>query len=291
MPTRLGPEEYKGRVDNLTIEIDRLDAKIAQAKAQGNRALREKLEFEKKRKINILEYGISITDYVEKLSSNKNVLQQRTYVVVSYYSAEIGGGLDRFSKEEIYNMCFSELYTRCQNIASALATSQITSSILDSEELAELLYIAYNRDEAELLQLSKALDSQYDALYSTGKDVLKKKQEKLDKEISLAAIDMATDSILKADKRRQIEELDLQINKEERIKQKANELLDSYKDQLDSRVFKYAKEEVENSGKEKEEQKQKIEAKERPRLKEGQKSPQTTTVIRKKVVKKRKLEN
>lgn len=280
-------EEYKARVDNLTVEIDRLDAKIVQAKAHGNRALREKLEFEKKRKINILEYGISITDYVEKLSSNKNVLQQRTYVVVSYYSAEIGGGLDRFSKEEIYNMCFSELYTRCQNIASSLATSQITSSILDSEELAELLYIAYNRDEAELLQLSKALDSQYDALYSTGKDVLKKKQEKLDKEISLAAIDMATDSILKADKRKQIEELDIQINKEERIKQKANELLDSYKDQLDSRVFKYAKEEIENSGKEKE----KVEAKEKPRLKEGQKSSQTTPVIRKKVVKKRKLEN
>ena len=109
-------EEYKARVDNLTIEIDRLDARIAQAKSQGNRALREKLEFEKKRKVNILEYGISITDYVEKLSSNKNVLQQRTYVVVSYYSAEIGGGLDKFSKEEIYNMCFSELYTRCQNI-------------------------------------------------------------------------------------------------------------------------------------------------------------------------------
>ena len=97
-------EEYKARVDNLTIEIDRLDARIAQARAQGNRALREKLEFEKKRKVNILEYGISITDYVEKLSSNKNVLQQRTYVVVSYYSAEIGGGLDKFSKEEIYNI-------------------------------------------------------------------------------------------------------------------------------------------------------------------------------------------
>lgn len=292
-------EEYKARVDNLTIEIDRLDAKIVQAKAHGNRALREKLEFEKKRKINILEYGISITDYVEKLSSNKNVLQQRTYVVVSYYSAEIGGGLDRFSKEEIYNMCFSELYTRCQNIASALATSQITSSILDSEELAELLYIAYNRDEAELLQLSKALDSQYDALYSTGKDVLKKKQEKLDQEISLAAIDMATDSILKADKRKQIEELEIQINKEEKIKQKANELLDSYKDQLDKRVYKFAKEEIENSGKEEEKQiekhaEKKVERQaqaERPRLREGQKSSQTTPVVRKKVVKKRKLED
>ena len=245
-------EDYKVRVDNLTIEIDKLNAKIAQAKAQGNRALKEKLEFERRRKLNILEYGISITDYVEKLSSNKNVLQQRTYVVVSYYSAEIGGGLDKFSKEEIYNMCFSELYTRCQNISSSLANSQITSSILDSEELAELLYVAYNRDESELLQLSKALDAQYDALYSTGKDVLKKKQEKLDQEISLAAIDMATDSILKADKRKQIEELELQINKEEKIKQKASELLDTYKNQLDKRVYKLAKDEIENSRKENE---------------------------------------
>ena len=278
-------EDYKARVDNLTVEIDRLDAKIAQAKTQGNRALREKLEFEKRRKVNILEYGISITDYVEKLSSNKNVLQQRTYVVVSYYSAEIGGGLDKFSKEEIYNMCFSELYTRCQNIASSLATSQITSSILDSEELAELLYIAYNRDESELLQLSKALDSQYDALYSTGKDVLKKKQEKLDQEISLAAIDMATDSILKADKRKQIEELEIQINKEEKIKQKASELLDTYKDQLDKRVFKYAKEEIENSGNKKDEEARK-------KLAEGNTTPsQTSPGVRKKIVKKRRTEN
>lgn len=280
-------EDYKVRVDNLTIEIDKLNAKIAQAKAQGNRALKEKLEFERRRKLNILEYGISITDYVEKLSSNKNVLQQRTYVVVSYYSAEIGGGLDKFSKEEIYNMCFSELYTRCQNISSSLANSQITSSILDSEELAELLYVAYNRDESELLQLSKALDAQYDALYSTGKDVLKKKQEKLDQEISLAAIDMATDSILKADKRKQIEELELQINKEEKIKQKASELLDTYKSQLDKRVYKLAKDEIENSRKENEIQK----PKQTPKLEEGKKSSQTNPVVRKKIVKKRRMEN
>ena len=242
-------EEYKSRVDNLTNEIEKIDAKISQAKSQGNKALREKLEFEKRRKVNILEYGISITDYVEKLSSNKNVLQQKTYVVVTYYSAEIGGGLDKYSKEEIYNMCFSELYTRCQNIASALATSQITSEILDSEQLAELLYVAYNRDEAEFLQLSKALESQYDALYSTGKDVLQKKQEKIDQEINIAAIDMATDSILKADRQKQIEELEVAISKEEKIKQKASEILDSYQNQLDPRVFQLAKEEVENSTK------------------------------------------
>jgi len=241
-------EGYKARVDTLTVDISKLEAKIAQARTNGNRALREKFEFERRRKINILEYGMSITDYVEKLSANKNVLQQKTYVVLSYYTAELGTGLDKYSKEEIYNMCFSELYTRCQNVASALATSQVSSTILDSEQLAELLYIAYNRDESEMVNLSKAIDSQYDSLYSTGKDVLQKKQEKLDQEINIAAIDLATDSILKADKQKQIEELELKINKEERIKEKANELLDSYQNQLDPRVFSLAKQEIEKTG-------------------------------------------
>jgi len=267
--------EYKSRVDTLYLEIEKLDEKISQAKQQGNKPLREKLEFEKRRKVNILEYGISITDYVEKLSSNKNVLQQRTYVVVSYYSAEIGGGLDKYSKEEIYNMCFSELYTRCQNIASALATSQVTSKILESEELAELLYVAYNRDESEFLQLNKVIESQYDSLYSTGKDILQKKQEKIDQEINIAAIDMATDSILKADRQKQIEELEVAISKEEKIKQKASEILDSYENQLDPRVFQLAKQEIE-----------KPEKQDVPQLEEA-----NVNAPKKKIVKKKKLES
>ena len=157
-------------------------------------------------------------------------------------------------------------------------TSQITSTILDSEQLAELLYVAYNRDEAEVLQLTKALDAQYDALYSSGKDVLTKKQEKLDKEINIAAIDMATDSLLKADRQKQIEELDLAISKEEKIKQKANEILDAYQQQLDPRVYQLAKEEVKKNGKqEAKEETPKLEA---PKL----------GVTKKKIVKRRKIE-
>ncbi len=235
---------YKNRVDSLAQDIQKLDAKIVQVKAQGNKPLLDKLNFERRRKINVLEYGIDITDYVERLSANKNILQQRTYVIVSYYSAEIGGSLENYSKEEIYNMCFSELYTRCQNIASALATAQIQSNILDSEELAELLYVAYNRDEAELLNFSKALNSQFDALYSTGKDVLQKKQEKLDQEINLDAIDLATDSILKADRIKQQEDLQNSISKTQKIKEKALELLDTYEEQLHPRVYELAKDEI-----------------------------------------------
>ncbi len=271
--------KYKERVDSLAQDIQRLDAKIVQVKAQGNRQMLDKLNFERRRKINVLEYGIDITDYVEKLSSNKNVLQQRTYVIVSYYSAEIGGSLENYSKEEIYNMCFSELYTRCQNIASALATAQIQSTILDSEELAELLYIAYNRDEAEILQFSKALNSQYDALYSTGKDVLQKKQEKLDKEINLDAIDIATDSILKADRMKQQEDLEISMSKNQRVKERAMELLDTYEEQLHPRVYELAKEQVDKTIIEREEE----EARKNNANKGEQKQieePKKTTVVR-----------
>ena len=238
-------EKYKSRVETLSDEIKKLDIKIAQANTQGDRALKEKLNFEKRRKENVLEYGVDITDYVERLSSNKNILQQKTYVVLSYYAAEIGGNVDNYSKEEIYGMCFSELYTRCQNIASALATCQVSCKILDSEELAELLYIAYNRDEAELYQLAKALDSQFDALYSTGKDVIEKQQERLDKEINATALDLATSSIIKADKIKQQEELRIQLDKDQKVKTKAMELLDNYENQLDPRTYQLAKNQVE----------------------------------------------
>lgn len=279
--------EYKERVDSMAMELDKTDAKIAQAQMSGNKALKEKLEFEKRRKINVLEYGINITDYIEKLSSNQNILQQRTYVIVPYYSIEIGIGTENYSKEELYNMCFSELYTRCQNIASALGTSQVTCKILDSEELSELLYIAYNRDESELLQLSKAIDAQYDALYSTGKEVLQKKQEKLDREINIEAIDLATDSILKADKQKEIEELELTINREDMVKERALELIDTYEEQLNPRVYELAKKEVEKSTEEIKEQKQ-TETKETPKIEEPIRE---TDVQKRKIIRRKQAEN
>lgn len=241
--------KYRERVSNLSDELRRLDVKINQAKMNDNRAMLEKLDFEKRRKRSVLEYGQNITEYVERLSSNKNILQQKTYVVISYYSVELGGSIDRYSKEELNGLCFSELYTRAQNVISALGTSQVNCKILNSEELSELLYVAYNRDDSELYQISKMLDAQFDSLYSTGKDVIQKRQEKLDQEINIAAIDLTTDSILKADKRKKAEEEALNRDKAQKIKEQALGLLGQYEDQLDPKVYEYATEEIESASK------------------------------------------
>lgn len=235
-------DEYKARVNSIADEIKELETQRKEAVKEGNTEKEERIAFDIKRKQNVLEYGTDISEYIGKMSLNKNVLQQKTYVIVSYFASEIGN-TSNYSKEEIRNICFSELYTRCQSIIRTLAASQVYGRVLESEELAELLYIAYNRDDSELYQLSKALDAEYDALYTTGKDVLVKKQEKIEEELEVEAVDLATDSIMAADRRLKDEK-----ERKARIREKAVEIVDEYKDQLDPELYKATKEEILNSG-------------------------------------------
>lgn len=232
-------DEYKNKVSEIAQEVEKLNARIQAAKDTKNERLLQKLQFEKKRKERVLDYGMDIAEYVARMSLNKNVLQQRTYLILSYFASETGATSET-SPEEIDGMCFSELYTRAQTAMRSLQASEVGSKILSSEEIAELLYIAYNRDDSEILQFTKALDAQYDALYSSGKDVLEKRQERLDEQINSEAIELATESIVRADKYKQIE----QMKKEQKIKEKANELIEQYKDQMDEVIYNGAKEEI-----------------------------------------------
>lgn len=234
-------EEYKSRIKAMEQEIDQLDVKIKEAEMKGNTPLADKLRFQKRRKENVLSYGADISEYVGRLSLNKNVLQQKTYIIVSYYVSEFGS-TSTYSKDEIDNMCFSELYTRAQSVIRSLASSEVSGRILDSEEVAELLYVAYNRDDSEIMQLSKALDSQYDALYSTSKDVLLKKQEKLDEQMDLEAIDIATDSIIEADRKRK--EAEEEAKRKHILEEKAMNLVEQYKEQMDEDLYEETKKEI-----------------------------------------------
>ncbi len=156
-------DEYKEKVSEKQAEISKLDAQIKQATAKGNIEVANKLKYERLKKNNVVEYGADIIKYVERMSLNENVQQQKNYIIVSYFTNELGNVSD-YSKEEIDNMCFSELYTRTNSVIRSLASAEVMGKVLDSEELAELLYMAYNRDEAEVINFNRALDAQYDRL-------------------------------------------------------------------------------------------------------------------------------
>ena len=235
-------ERYQERINEVKDEIIKIDHQIKREKANGRLDLIRKLEFERRRKINILEYGADITNYVDRLSQNRNVLQQNTYVAVSYYTSEFGGQISNYSKEEIDNIVFSELYTRAQTLIRALSSSGVSARVMDSEELAELLYVAYNRDDSELINIKKSVEAQYDSLYNTAKDILDKQKEMIEEKVEKEAIDLTAESITKANNI-----LKLRPENKEEIRRRAIAYVERYKGEMTEELYEETKKQVEKA--------------------------------------------
>lgn len=171
-----------------------------------------KAYFELTKQANLCEYGNSIIQDTEKMSLNKNILSKNYYIIVPYYSSEAGN--EKLDKEEIKGMAFSELYTRCQSIISSISACGVRGKILRTNELIELLYMAYNRDEAETFGLDKAIKAGYNEIYSTATDVYEKKMRELDKMIEERATEKAKLKVseAKSEIQKQVEEKENNID-------------------------------------------------------------------------------
>ena len=145
---------------------------------------------------NLYEYGKDIIYTTEKMSLNKNVLNQKYYIIIPYYPEELGE--TNMDKQEIKNLAFSELYTRAQSIVRTLSACGVVGRALDSNQLVDLLYIAYNRDDAEVYGIDKAIQAGYNELYSTAPDVIDKKMRALDEKIEEEALKKATQKVTEA---------------------------------------------------------------------------------------------
>lgn len=180
--------QYKQHISGIEKEYNDVNVKyqrVAEAFESSEEDI-EKVERERSKVQNVYEYASDIVNYVERLSQNKGLLQRSFYVLVSYYTSELNIS-NAFSKDEIVDMCYTELLTRVHGIISALAGCSVEGKLLDSNGLADLLYNAYNRDDKGLIDVKDAIDSGFYRLYSTSKDVYFKKLEKLDKEIDKEA--------------------------------------------------------------------------------------------------------
>lgn len=153
----------------------------------------EKAFYEVTKRKNLLEYGRDILANTEKMSLNKSILNKKYYIIIPYFVEDAGD--IKYDYDEIRNMAFSELYTKSQSIIRTLSSCSVNGKILSSQELAELLYVAYNRDESEVFGIKKALQAGYEELYSTAPDVYEKKIKALDEEIEKQAIELANKTI------------------------------------------------------------------------------------------------
>ena len=190
------------------------------------------------------EYGVDIINNTERMSLNKNILSKHYYVIIPYYPEEASSGA--YQQDEITSLAFSELYTKAQSIISSLSVCGIT-------ELAELLYVAYNRDESETFNLRRALNAGYEDLYSTAPDVLSKRMKELDLKIEQDAIKKANETIYdvieESEKQRKVRQKEAELDA--LIDQMAKALIEENKRSVGADVAEAAIEKIDNDSKKK----------------------------------------
>ncbi len=241
-------ETYKQKVrdlgDNLARKEYEFNQKVRRGQNESRQFDSERFEIIKAR--NLYEYGTDIVKNTERMSLNRNILTKHYYIILSHYPEEAVS--DIYGHEEINNIAFSELYTKAQSTISLLSVCGVNGKILDSNELADLLYSSYNRDEAEAYDLNKAINSGYDSLYTTAPDVLEKKMKELDKQIEMDAIKKANDAVNEVRREREIERNLRDKEKEYNniVNAMASLLIDNNENVLGKEITEKAKDKISN---------------------------------------------
>ena len=235
---------YKERLKHIQDNLIKADmdyrSKVNSDAFPAEELNKKRMELIKQR--NLYEYGSDIIKNTEQMS-NKNILTKKYYIIIPYYPEELEN--KDYAEDEIRNLAFSELYTKAQSIISSLYVCGIKGKVLDSVELIELLYVAYNRDDSDMYNLNSLLGAGFEELYSTAPDVLEKRSRELDKKIEEEAKKKANEKVLEA-----VDETEKQ--KEVRRKEEnMNKLIDEMAKMFISDNERYIGEDIANKAKEK----------------------------------------
>ena len=229
-------QTYRDKVKEIEEELEK-EKKKYEDMVNSGRYTGEQLNaafYDLTKATNLYEYGKDIIYTTEKMSLNKNVLNQKYYIIIPYYPEELGD--NNFDKQEIRNLAFSELYTRAQSIVRTLSVCGVTGKVLDSNELVDLLYIAYNRDDAEIYGIDKAIEAGYNELYSTAPDVVDKKMKALNEQIEKAAFEKANQKVIEAKTEKQKAFEQRQENQDDLIAQLASIIVEQNREAIGNDV-------------------------------------------------------
>ena len=242
-------QNYRSKVKEIENDYNKQRMKYEQL-TKDERATEAEIKkeyYELVKQRNLYEYGKDIIYNTEKMSLNKNILNKKYYVVISYYPEDLGQ--TNYDKEELKELAFSELYTKAQALIRALSISGVVGKIMSSIDLIDLLYVAYNRDDSEIYGIDKAIRARYDELYSTAPDYMDKKMKLLDEEIEKRAFQKANQKVMevKSEKEKKYEEKEENID--DIIANLAQLILEENANNIGRDVADKAKEKIENEKK------------------------------------------
>lgn len=242
--------EYKEKLNKLERENEkaRTEYEITRRNPNSTDKQIKAAYIELKKTNNIYEYTKDVIKNTERMSMNKNVLKKEHYIAITYSPLEDLTSEEKYDKEELKDKAFAELYTRAQSLIRVLNACDVNGKILNSTELAELLYVAYNREQYEIYGIDKILNSKYDQLYVTTPDIMDKKIKRLDKEIEERAGKKANELVdrVKSEKEQKIK--DREDNMDDIVKEMTRIILNQNEQIIGKDVLERATELLEEEG-------------------------------------------
>lgn len=224
--------KYRERLNSIELDMRQEEERYSQMQREGNytrdEILKEIKEVTKKR--NLYSYALDVIENTEQMSLDSDLTTKEYYIVIPYYTEEITSVGD-YDKREISSMAFSELYTRAQSIVSTLSECDVRGRILNSQELVELLFISYNREQHDLYDFDEYMsNSGFDTFYSKTDDILEKRMKAIDEEIEKKGNEKAVEAYRRANskyerRKKAIDEREQQMK--DYINRYANDLIKS----------------------------------------------------------------
>ena len=191
--------EYKEKLNKLSLQAEkaRTEYEVVRRTPNISESKIKEAYMELRRTSNIYEYAKDVVANTERIRTNRNIMKKEHYIAISYSPLEEVNSVEMLDKEEIKDKAFSELYIRCQSLIRVLNSCDVNGKILNSTELAELLYVAYNREQYEVYGIDKVLNSNYNQLYVTSEDILDKKMDRLNEKVRIEATRQANELVNK----------------------------------------------------------------------------------------------
>lgn len=240
---------YRERLRVIENDMEEEERRYEEMQRRGgyskSEMLKELKEVTKKR--NLYDYANDVIQNTEQMSEDSDLTTKSYYIIVPYYTEEITSVGD-YDKKEISSMAFSELYTRAQAIASSLNECDVRARIMNSQEIIELLFVAYNREQHDLYDFDEYMtQSGNNTFYSVSEDVLDKRMRAIDEEIVKQANERAVEAFQRAsrktrDKRKETEERERKM--QEYIDSLAGDIIESEQVNIGKEMVDRSKEEI-----------------------------------------------
>lgn len=194
---------YSEKLEKIQMEFNRMLDKFQLLSKQGDYS-EELLElgYQLEKKEKVLNYTRDLIDNIAFLTQNSNVLQKKYYIAVSYHLQEAGIA-NSMSTDDLYRVAYTELTNRAESICGGLISSGVEAQILDTYELTEVMYIAVNRDDADIFNIKKIIDSQISSISITAKSPEEKRKELLKAEQRAREIQEEQERMILAETERQ----------------------------------------------------------------------------------------